>query len=59
MPCHEFESSLCYTAVPGQAVLHRQDLSGVGGGVRSGEGKGACFVIMFQVAQLSEVLISV
>lgn len=58
MPCHEFESSLCYTAVPGQAVLHRQDLSGVGG-VRSGEGKGACFVIMFQVAQLSEVLISV
>lgn len=51
MPCHEFESSLCCTAIPGQAVLHRQDLGGVGGGVRSGEGKEACFVIMFQVAQ--------
>lgn len=59
MPCHEFESSLCYTAVPGQAVLHRHDLGGIGGGVRSGEGKEACFVIIFQVAQLSEVLINV
>lgn len=54
MPCHEFESSLCYTAVPGQAVLHRQDLGLVGGGVGRARGHA-----MFQVAQLSEVLINV